>query len=176
LYLDTSPNAYIKNGYAVFLGQQGSSPPGAHSSFGLRENEALEGLVQYSHGADFQFKATTQVWPSPDFRDWGVEQGSDGSLLAICDQGPTSGLKRISTDVLSPSLAADHWYYIVLWVRSSTEFTARVWDKDDPGVFAEKDWHMTADWAGRKWYLQMFATAGTVEMDQYWELRLAPQP
>ena len=75
-------------------------------------------------------------------------------------------------------LKTDSWYYILLWVRGPSEFSVRIWEKDNPDNFAEAQFNMvdSENWTDRNWSSNLFVTAGTLEMSNYTELVLPKYP
>ena len=141
------------------------------SQYGLKKNEACLALFQYTGNSDLTFQAVSGNWWDSTWRVWGISGlGTEAfSQLEQIYNSASFGLKKIS----------EHWYYNLLWVKGETTFVTRVWDKDDPQVYKEKQLNMidASNWAdGRVWNCHISVNSGLLEMGSYQELRFNQTP
>jgi hypothetical protein len=141
------------------------------SQYGLKKNEACLALFQYTGNSDLTFQAVSGNWRDSTWRVWGISGlGTEAfSQLEQIYNSALFGLKKIP----------EHWYYNLLWVKGETTFVTRVWDKDDPQVYKEKQLNMidASNWAdGRVWNCHISVISGLLEMGSYQELRFNQIP
>ena len=136
-----------------------------HSFHGLRQNEACLGLFHYNEDIEFTFEAVSGEWENSTWRVWGI--GNSGTQM-FYQQG-----QKNNSESLGLRLVPGQWYYNLLWLKDQTTYVARVWDKDNPEVYAEKELQMsdTFNWAKRAWNCHLMIEKGALEMGSYQELR-----
>lgn len=141
-----------------------------HSQYGLKENEACLALFLYSGNSEFTFSAVAGNWWDSTWRAWGI--GGSG----------TQAFYQLGQNNISNSLGLkqqpDHWYYNLLWVKDPTTFVVRIWDKDNPEVYREKQFQKkdTSNWGNRVWNCHLLVDGGELEMGSYQELRFNQTP
>ena len=144
-----------------------------HSQYGLHENEACLMLYRYSGDPDFIFAAVSGNWWDSTWRGWGINEGTDKKLQANYSQGQSSNYYSLGLQGVP-----DRWYYLLLWVKDSTNFFVRVWEKDNPLAFGERQFDMsdTSNWSDRVWNCHLLINSGALEIGSYQELRLNHMP
>lgn len=144
-----------------------------HSQYGLQENEACLMLYRYGGDPDFIFTAVYGNWWDATWRSWGINQGADNYLQANDSQGQDSNYYSLGLRGVP-----DRWYYLLLWVKDSSTFFVRVWEKDNPLAFGERQFNMsdTSNWSDREWNCHLLINSGTLEMGSYQELRFKQMP
>ena len=139
------------------------------SQYGLKENEACLALFKYG-GTYFSFQAVSGDWWDSTWRVWGIGRAGTDAFYQLGQDNSSVplGLKK----------APGHWYYNLLWVKGPTTFVVRIWDKDDPQSYMEKQVQISepSKWTDRVWNCHLFIESGTIEMGSYQELRFSQLP
>lgn len=141
-----------------------------HSQYGLKENEACLALFRYDDNSDFTISAVSGDWRDSTWRVWGI--GGAGRQTYY-----QSGQSYVS-EPLGFYRLPGHWYYNLLWVKAPTTFAARVWDRDNPQVYVERQFQMSdvPNWGNRVWNCHLLVESGALEMESYQELRFNQMP
>lgn len=169
-----SSTLYAQNGTAFFL-----SGAQLHRNHGLGENEACLFTLNFSSDGGFMLAGTPESY-GPDWRAWGLINNPDLQSGGRMQDYFQEGIGESSINIYKPfSLQgqADILYNVLLWVKGPASFTVRVWEKDNPNVFGEKNFQMTdsENWAGRKWHCNLLVDSGMVQVSDYSEIIL-PAP
>ncbi len=170
-----SSTLYIQNGTAFFL-----SGAQLHRNHGLQENEACLVGLTFSRDGGFMLARTPEGYDS-NWRAWGLLYNPDNQSDNRMQDYFQEGIGESAINIYEPfglQGKPDTSYNVLLWVNGPANFTLRVWDKDNPGVFGEKQFQMSdsENWAGRKWYCNLLVNSGTVQVSSYSELRFAQSP
>lgn len=162
-------NISNKNGILT-LNKNKTNGIGLVSMHSLRLNEACLGLFHYNGDTGFTFSAQSGEWQNSTLRGWGTGGLGLYSFYQLGQQEP----HYIDLENLLPG----HWYYNLLWFKDQTTFVVRVWEKDNPKIYAEKIYIMNDPfkWAKRAWTCSISVSSGTYEIGSYQELRFDQTP
>ena len=62
----------------------------------------------------------------------------------------------------------DTWYYGLFAIDEDGEYLIRVWNPDDPTIWAQNKYAYGDNWADRGWWLNLALGAGNVSIDDFY--------
>ena len=147
----------------------------------LYVGQAVQVQVQYKGGTNFMVDMHNGEMNSSNFRDWGYAFSPQGDQCSQVNYRFLEGMGNSQASVSEPlgiSYVPDRWYTLLLWIKGQSDFVVRIWEKDNPNIFAEKELHMLDPeaWTGWGWNFAIYIDYGALSMTGFKEIKISPTP
>jgi hypothetical protein len=173
---------FVKDGSAFFIGiDRNIGGAQLWRNLGLQVGEASRFLILFDSKTYFNISTWAGNWSDDTGRTWGLSLNPDGEP---CDRFQdyfaegwgNSGIGMYESIGLEPK--PEVWYYVLLWARGPSQFYVRISERDNPVVFAERQFEMvdSENWIDRTWKTAILVNDGTLEVKDYAELIMPQTP
>jgi serine/threonine protein kinase len=157
-------NVVLNNGIVTISGNSGIGRNN-HLSIGsgflvlFRCSTGTESNIVFFNSRTY---GTKYIGIRPNFQNLMTSIGSDNQWIG--------GQQFTGKLVIVPN----HWYYGLVETKPKGEFYLKVWDKNNPSLFREKDIQMGNNWDNETWYGSITTNGnnlGKIEIDSFQELQ-----
>jgi serine/threonine protein kinase len=139
----------------------------------LHEGEASLVSFKYSEETEnFFITLESGEWNDSNHRQWGFYLDPNNRFSTSL----MTGQYQYGGDSLRGNLdpSPNRWYFALLRIEGPTEFSLRVWEKDNPDKYREFYYQMDNNWKDKTWHAVMGADSGILQLDSYQELKYTP--
>jgi hypothetical protein len=130
----------------------------------VKEGQAVVVVFKYEPGTESEIYLDVGEWEQSDYRRWGIYPGADPSMNLFDgfsnEGGPTPLVGNLT-------MVPDRWYYTLLNISCTGEFSAVIWEKDMPQNRAEYHHQFSDRWQKKSWDFKVAADQGTVVVDTF---------
>lgn len=163
-------NYDLSNGLIMLDDPVVSGDPWVDGSSGLASNFQIEQrngyLLLFRSKPDTFFIISFEFGPfdDPSYRAFWVVNGDEYSVW--------SGTNQIISRSLNFQFNSDTWYYMLMWLNADG-VEGKIWEKSDPNtnIFFSAD--TGSEWASTEFNYSVNVAAGTVEIDEFQELKFS---
>jgi len=153
-------NASVSNGI-VTISAEGNWESYWTNNYEIREGSASVLLFKFGSDADFILGHKIGDFGQSDYFFWGVNEDSEKFVMRgeVYDYFPLRG-----NLIMEP----DTWYYSLFAIGEEADFLIRVWERDNPSIWAEDRYHFDDEWSDKGWWFTFSLGDGDVSVDEYY--------